>query len=243
MISTAASQMAADEGFELCLLNRGKGAVRIPGARRLTADAHDPDSMRAALADLDFDAVVDWIAFTPDDIERDLELFADRTAQYIFISSASAYQKPPSSYLITEQTPLANPFWQYARDKIACEERLMRAYRDEGFPATIVRPSLTYDTNLPIAIGGWGTYTVAQRMLSGLPVVVHGDGTSLWVVTHARDLARGLLGLVGNARALGEAFHITSDEVLTWDQIYLTIGRSSVSSRRSCTCHPTSSLL
>ena len=178
------------------------------------------------MRDLEFDVVVDWIAYTPDDIERDLALFRGRVKQYVFISSASAYQKPPAHYLITESTPLHNPFWEYSRNKIACEERLMRAYREEGFPVTIVRPSMTYDTNLPIAIGGWGTYTLADRLMQGRPIIVHGDGSSLWVVTHADDFARGFLGLLGNERAIGQAFHITSDEVLTWNQIYQTIAEA-----------------
>ena len=178
------------------------------------------------MQDLEFDVVVDWIAYTPDDIERDLALFRGRVKQYVFISSASAYQKPPAHYLITESTPLHNPYWEYSRNKIACEERLMQAYRDEGFPVTIVRPSMTYDPNFPIAIGGWGTYTLADRLMKGRPIIVHGDGSSLWVVTHADDFARGLLGLLGNERALGQAFHITSDEVLTWNQIYQTIAEA-----------------
>ncbi len=182
--------------------------------------------MRAALRGLEFDVVVDWIAYTPDDVERDLALFRGRVGQYVFISSASAYEKPPSNYLITESTPLSNPFWEYSRDKIACEERLMQAYRDEGFPVTIVRPSMTYDTNLPIALGGWGTYTLADRLMRGRPIIVHGDGSSLWVVTHADDFANGFIGLLGNERALGQAFHITTDEVLTWDQIYRTIAEA-----------------
>jgi nucleoside-diphosphate-sugar epimerase len=226
MISAAASRMAVDRGFEVYLLNRGSRVARLPGSQSLIADIHDASSVRSALGDLEFDVVVDWIAYTPDDIERDLALFRGRTEQYVFVSSASVYEKPPSNYLITESTPLGNPYWEYSRNKIACEERLMRAYRDEGFPVTIVRPSMTYDTNLPIALGGWGTYTVADRMLHGRPIVVHGDGSSLWVVTHADDLARGLLGLLGNERALGQAFHITSDEVLTWDQIYRTIAEA-----------------
>ncbi|HSK47304.1 MAG TPA: NAD-dependent epimerase/dehydratase family protein, partial [Coriobacteriia bacterium] len=170
--------------------------------------------------------VVDWIAYTPDDIERDISLFRGRVKQYVFISSASAYQKPPEHYLITESTPLLNPFWEYSRGKIACEERLMQAYRDEGFPVTIVRPSMTYDSNLPIALGGWGTYTLADRLMRGRPIIVHGDGSSLWVVTHADDFGRGFLGLLGDERAVGEAFHITTDEVLTWNQIYLTIAEA-----------------
>lgn len=223
LISTAVSRLAITGGIELFLLNRGSQSVHLPGSHELTADIHDPEGVRAALGDLQFDVVVDWVAYVPDDIERDLALFRDRVKQYVFISSASAYEKPPSHYLITEETPLHNPYWEYSANKIACEERLMRAYREEGFPATIVRPSMTYDRNLPIAMGGWGTYTLADRLMRGQPIIVHGDGSSLWVVTHADDLARGLLGLLDNERAVGQAFHITSDEVLSWNQIYRTI--------------------
>ena len=225
-ISTAASRMAISRGFELYLLNRGSRTPDMPGSRTLVADIHRPEDVRAVLQGLEFDVVVDWIAYTAEDVERDIGLFRGRAKQYVFISSASAYQKPPDHYLISESTPLHNPFWEYARDKIACERRLMQAHRDEGFPVTIVRPSMTYDSNLPIAVGGWGTYTLADRLLKGLPIIVHGDGSSLWVVTHADDLAQGLLGLLGNERALGEAFHITSDEVLTWNQIYQHIAEA-----------------
>ena len=225
-ISTAVSRQAIARGFELYLLNRGSRPAHLPGCHRLTADIRKPEDVRAALQDLEFDVVVDWIAYTPDDIERDLALFTGRVKQYVFISSASAYQKPPAHYLITESTPLHNPYWEYARKKIACEERLMQAYREDGFPVTIVRPSLTYDPNFPIAIGGWGCYTLADRLQRGVPIIVHGDGSSLWVVTHADDFGRGFLGLLGNERALGQAFHITSDEVLTWDQIYQTIAEA-----------------
>jgi nucleoside-diphosphate-sugar epimerase len=225
-ISAAVSRMAIDRGFDLYLLNRGSRGVNPPGSHAVVADINRPDEVRAALRDLEFDVVVDWIAYAPDDIERDLAHFRKRVGQYVFISSASAYQKPPEHYRVTEETPLGNPFWDYSRGKIACEERLMRAYRDEGFPVTIVRPSMTYDTNLPIAVGGWGSYTLANRLLAGRPIVVHGDGSSLWVVTHAEDFARGFLGLLGHARALGEAFHITSDEVLTWNRIYETIAEA-----------------
>ena len=225
-ISTAVSRQAVAQGFELYLLNRGSRPVHLPGSHSLTADIHKPEDVRAALQGLEFDVVVDWIAYAPDDIERDLALFRGRVKQYVFISSASAYQKPPAHYLITESTPLYNPYWEYSRNKIACEERLMQAYRDEGFPVTIVRPSLTYDPNFPIAIGGWGCYTLADRLIKGRPIIVHGDGSSLWVVTHADDFGRGFLGLLGNGRALGHAFHITSDEVLTWDQIYQTIAEA-----------------
>jgi len=223
MISSAVSRMAIAQGHDVHLLNRGLEAADLPGAHLLTADIHNPGEAQTALSDQEFDAVVDWIAYTPDDIERDLDLFGGRVGHYVFISSASVYQKPPASYLITESTPLLNPYWEYARNKIACEQRLMRAHRDDGFPATIVRPSMTYDHNLPIALGGWGTYTLADRLLADREIVVHGDGTALWVVTHAEDLARGLLGVLGNQAAVGEAFHITSDEVLSWDQIYREI--------------------
>jgi len=222
-ISTAVSRLAVARGFELHLMNRGRRQPNPAGARSLTADIHKPEEVRAALRDLELDVVVDWVAYTPEDIERDLALFRGRVGQYIFISSASAYQKPPAHYLITESTPLHNPYWDYSRNKIACEERLMRAYREEGFPVTIVRPSLTYEPQFPIAIGGWGCYTLADRLKTGRPIIVHGDGSSLWVVTHAEDFGRGFLGLIGNLQALGHAFHITSDEVLTWNQIYQTI--------------------
>lgn len=225
-ISTAVSKQAVAKGFELYLLNRGIRVADIPGSHHLTADMHQPESVRFALKDLEFDIVVDWIAYKPDDIERDLTLFRDRVKQFVFISSASVYQKPPEHYIITESTPLYNPYWEYSRDKIACEERLMRAYRDEDFPVTLVRPSLTYDPNFPIAIGGWGCYTLADRLKRGAPIIVHGDGASLWVVTHADDFGRGFLGLLGNWQALGHAFQITSDEVLTWDQIYGTIAEA-----------------
>ena len=223
-ISTSVSRLALARGLDLYLLNRGLQKRDLSGARNLIADIHQPEQMLGVLGDLKFDAVVDWVAYTPEDIERDLAIFRGRTRQFIFISSASAYQKPPGHHVIRESTPLHNPYWDYSRNKIACEERLTRAYREEGFPVTMVRPSLTYgDANFPIALGGWGCYTLADRLKKGRPIIVHGDGSSLWVVTHAEDFARGFLGLVGNAQALGEAFHITSDEVLTWNQIYETI--------------------
>ena len=223
-ISTSVSRLALARGIELYLLNRGLRKPDLAGARNLTADIRQPELMRVALSDLKFDAVVDWIAYTPEDIERDLAIFRGRTRQFIFISSASAYQKPPGHHVIRESTPLHNPYWDYSRNKIACEERLIRAYREEGFPITIVRPSLTYgEANFPIALGGWGCYTLADRLKKGRPIIVHGDGSSLWVVTHADDFAKGFLGLLGNPQALGEAFQITTDEVLTWNQIYETI--------------------
>ena len=222
-ISTAVSRQALAGGIELFLLHRHAGQGELPGAHHLVADVHDQAAVRAVLAGMQFDVVVDWVAFAQDDVERDLELFRGRTKQYIFISSASAYQKPPASYLITESTPLHNPYWEYSRDKIACELRLLQAFRETGFPVTIVRPSLTYDSNFPIAVGGWGCYTLADRLLRGRPIIVHGDGSSLWVVTHAEDFAHGFLGLFGNPQTLGNAFHITTDEVLTWNEIYETI--------------------
>lgn len=225
-ISTAVSRLAVARGIELYHLNRGQRPCEVKGVRQLTADVHQREQARAALAGHEFDVIVDWIAYGPGDIERDLDLFRGRTRQFIFISSASAYQKPPANFVITESTPLANPHWQYSRDKIACEERLLRAYREEGFPATIVRPSLTYDPQLPVAIGGWGCYTFIDRIKRGKPIIVHGDGSSLWVLTHADDFAKGFLGIVGNWNAVGHAFHITSDEVLSWNQIYATIAEA-----------------
>jgi nucleoside-diphosphate-sugar epimerase len=209
-ISTAVSRLAVARGWELFLLNRGQRHPNPPGCRSLVADINRAEEVRAAMGDMRFDVIVDWVAYAPPDIERDLALFRGRAGQYIFISSASAYQKPPAHYVITESTPLHNPHWEYSRNKIACEERLMRAFREEGFPVTIVRPSLTYDPQLPIALGGWGCYTLCDRLKAGRPIIIHGDGSSLWVVTHAEDFGRGLLGLFGNPAALGHAFHITS---------------------------------
>lgn len=217
-ISSACSDLAIERGIDLYLLNRGKSPRALPvGATILRGDIRDKQSMIDALGSLKFDVVVDWVAFTPQHIELDIELFRGRTNQFVFISSASAYQTPPRSLPIVESTPLNNPFWEYSRQKIACEERLMRAYREEGFPITIVRPSHTYDrTRLPF----FGRWAVIDRMRRGLPVIVHGDGTSLWTLTHHRDFAKGFVGLLGNRRTLGEVFHLTSDEALTWNQIF-----------------------
>ena len=217
-ISSACAQLAVDQGIDLYLLNRGQTTRPIPeNLHILHGDIREPSSVESALGDLTFDAVVNWIAFTPEHIRTDLALFRGRTQQYVFISSASAYQKPLSGLPITESTPLANPFWEYSRNKIACEEMLMAAYREDGFPFTIVRPSHTYDrTMLPFN----GGYTVIDRMRKGKPVVVHGDGTSLWVLTHHRDFAKGFVPLLGNNHAIAEAVHITSDELLTWNQIF-----------------------
>jgi nucleoside-diphosphate-sugar epimerase len=223
-ISVSVSRLAVQRGFDLYLLNRGRQPVTIDGAHALTADINQPDQVSAALSDHHFDAVVNWIAFHPNEVERDIALFRGRCKQYIFISSASAYQKPPSHHIITESTPLHNPFWEYSRNKIACEERLLRAYRDEAFPITLVRPSHTYDKYIPIAVGNWASYILPKRMLEGKPVIVHGDGTSLWTITHSEDFAKAFVGLLGNPHAIGQAFHITSDFVLTWNQIYEQIG-------------------
>jgi nucleoside-diphosphate-sugar epimerase len=231
LISSACSELALECGVELFILNRNRsGKYPLPEeAHLLVGDVHGDEATLAGLLErYDFDAVVDWIAFTPDDIERDLRLFSGRTGQFVFISSASAYQKPPGHYLITEETPLENPFWEYSRNKIACEDRLMQAYRDQAFPVTIVRPSLTYGpSQIPLCVGSWQhPYTVIDRMKRGRPVIVPGDGTSLWVLTWNGDFAKGFQGLLGHQKAIGQAYHITSDEVLTWDQVYRQTGRA-----------------
>lgn len=218
IISSASSALAVERGHELTLLNRGQSTLRprIDGVRHLVGDADDAASLAAAIGDETFDVVANFRSFSPAQVARDIELFEGRCRQYVYISSASAYQKPVSRLPITESTPLRNPYWQYSRDKIASEDLLVAAYRERGFPATIIRPSHTYDgTSVPI-LGGW---TAIERMRRGAPVVVQGDGTSLWTMTHTRDFAIAFVGLLGNDRAIGEAFHITSDEVLTWNQI------------------------
>jgi nucleoside-diphosphate-sugar epimerase len=229
IISTACTRLAVERGIDLTLLNRGQHTSALPaGVKSLVVDIADEATAAQALGDTRWDAVVDWTVFVPAQIERDLRLFRGRTGQYIFISSASAYQKPPGHYLITESTPLANPFWQYSRDKIACEERLNQAYREEGFPITIVRPSLTYgDTQITLAVNSWQkSYTAVDRMRRGKKVIVPGDGSSLWVITHNSDFAKGLVGLLGHKQAIGHAFHITSDEVMTWDQYYRIVAEA-----------------
>ena len=225
LISSACSERVLASGHELFLLNRGQ-STKYPVPERavlLRADVRcDPSGAAHLIEGHTFDAVVDWVAFTPDHIEEDIRLFGGKTRQFVFISSGSAYQKPPSHYLITESTPLANPFWQYSRDKIACEERLNDEYRRTGFPITIVRPSLTYGpSQLPLCVGSWQhPYTAVDRMLRGGKMIVPGDGTSLWTLTWNGDFAQGFFGLLGHQQAIGHAFHITSDEVLTWNQIY-----------------------
>ena len=224
IISSACTRLAVERGLELTLFNRGESQRAIPaGVRVLTGDIRDREAAARTLGTESFDVVVDWVAYTPEHIESDLKLFGGRTGQSIFISSASAYQTPPVNLPVSEATLLANPFWGYSRNKIACEERLIRAYREGQLPITIVRPSHTYDRTLLPMHGG---YTVIERMRRGRKVIVHGDGTSLWVLTHQSDFARGFLGLLGNSQAIGEIFHITSDELLTWNQIYQIMARA-----------------
>ncbi len=220
-ISTACTELAISRGFDVTLLNRSTRAP-IRGAKTITVDISKTEAAAAALGGHTWDCVVDFIAFTPVDIEQRLGLFRGRVGQYIFISSASAYQKPLTDYLITESTPLANPLWDYSRNKIICEERLMRAYREERFPFSVIRPSLTYgDFIVPLAMNSWlKSYTAIDRMRKGLPLIVPGDGLTLWTITHNTDFAKGLVGLLGHPGAIGHAFHITSDEALTWNQIY-----------------------
>jgi len=223
-ISTVCAELAVARGYDVTLLNRGKSGG-VPGARHIVADMADAAATASALGNQRWDVVADFIIFTPEQLEQRLKLFRGRVGQFIFISSASAYQKPVTDYLITESTPLANPFWDYSRNKIACEDRLLRALREENFPSVIVRPSWTYgETVVPLAVASHGKYfTGVDRMRKGKPMIVPGDGSSLWAMTHNTDFARGFVGLFGNSATIGHAFHITSDEVLSWDQIYHVI--------------------
>ena len=219
VISAAAAEQAVAVGHQLTVLNRGNTALRaLPdGVEPVHADIRDTAAVRTALGDRTFDVVADFIAFTTEHVAADISLFTGRTGQYVFISSASAYQKPPERLPILESTPLRNPYWKYSRDKIASEDLLMKAYRDDGFPVTIIRPSSTYDRTRILLTGGW---TDIARMRAARPVVVHGDGTSLWTVTHSSDLAKALVGLFGLPQAVGDSFTITSDEYLPWNRIY-----------------------
>ncbi|MDR2362558.1 MAG: NAD-dependent epimerase/dehydratase family protein [Prevotellaceae bacterium] len=229
VISAAISTALLAAGHNLYLINRGNRNYRIPaGATSLVADINDEQRVAALIDGMKFDVVADFIAFTPAHLERDYRLFRNRTQQFIFISSAAAYRKPPVDYRISEATSLANPYWQYARDKLAGEEYLLSLYRRGLFPTTIVRPSHTYcETSAPVAVrGDKGSWQVLQRILDGKPVIIHGDGTSLWTLTHSRDFARGFIGLLGNIHAIGEAVQITSDETLTWNQIYECIAQA-----------------
>ncbi len=226
-ISTAiVKRLAADPMWEVWLLNRGNRKDVVPeGVNQIIADINDEADVAKKLEGMEFDVVSEFIGFVPAQVERDYRLFKGKTKQYIFISSASAYHKPAASYIITEGTTMANPHWEYSRNKIACEEFLMKKYREEGFPVTIVRPSHTYDErNVPLGVhGNKGFFQVIKRMQEGKPVIIQGDGSSLWTVTFNSDFAVGYTGLMGNPHAIGEAFHITGDESLTWDQIYKTI--------------------
>lgn len=224
VISAAAAERAVALGHRLTILNRGRSTRPVPeGAETLTADVRDASAVRDALGGRDFDAVADFITYTPDHAKASLDLFTGRTGQYVFISSASAYQKPPTRLPIRESTPLKNPFWQYSRDKIACEELFYQAYREQDFPLTVVRPSHTYDRTKIAMVGGW---TDLHRMRAGLPVMVHGDGTSLWTLTHSMDFAKAFVGLLGLPQAIGESYTITSDEYLPWNQIYRLFARA-----------------
>ena len=225
-ISTAISCRLADSDHDLYLINRGNSSGRLEAnVNFIQADINDEKTVSERIGNMKFDAVCDFIGFVQPHLERDFRLFSGRTKQFVYISSASAYNKLPSDYIITEGTTLANPFWEYSRNKIQCEEYLMKMYREQGFPVTIVRPSHTYcERSVPLGVHGRkGSWQVIKRMLDGKPVIIHGDGTSLWTMTDSRDFAEGFIGLLGNPHAIGEAFQITSDETLTWNQIYKTI--------------------
>ena len=228
-ISTAITRLISRmPEWQLYLVNRGNRSAVVPSnVKVIQADAKDEAALASALGNLSFDCVCDFIGFVPEDVERDWRVFRGRTKQYIYISSASAYQKPCRDYIISEETPLENPYWQYSRDKIACENFLFGKFRSEGYPVTVVRPSHTYDErSVPLGVHGkMGSWQVVRRMLEGKPVIIHGDGTSLWTMTHNSDFAQGFVGLMGNPGAIGEAFQIMSDESLTWNQIYESIAK------------------
>jgi nucleoside-diphosphate-sugar epimerase len=227
IISTAISKKLAAEGHNLYLLNRGSRNDIIPDAIPVICDINSPEA-EAAIPDIMFDCVADFICFTPEQTVRDFRLFANKCKQYIFISSASAYQKPLNTHIITESTPLCNPYWKYSRDKIDCENYLTARYREDGFPITIIRPSHTYDErSVPLGVHGEnGSFAVIKRIMEEKPVIIHGDGTSLWTMTHNSDFAEAFCAIVGNSKAIGEAFHITSDETLTWNEIYSGIAKA-----------------
>lgn len=219
-ISTAISRRLADSGHDLYIINRGNASHRLQSnVKLIQADINDEKTVSESIGSMEFDAVCEFIGFVQPQLERDFRLFGGRTKQFVYISSASAYNKLPSDYAITEGTSLANPFWEYSRNKIQCEEYLMKMYREHGFPVTIARPSHTYcETSVPLGVHGKkGSWQVIKRMLHGKPVIIHGDGTSLWTMTDSRDFAEGFIGLLGNPHAIGEAFQITSDETLTWN--------------------------
>ncbi len=225
-ISMAITRLLAKQNHEVILFNRGGRSSELPdNVKVIKGDISNEKEAAALLDGMTFDCVGEFIGFVPEQVQRDYRLFSGKTKQYIYISSASAYQKPLSHYKITESTPLSNPHWQYSRDKIACEEFLMKMYRENGFPITIVRPSHTYDErSVPLGVhGDKGSWQVIKRIMDGKPVIIHGDGSSLWTITHNSDFAKAYCGLIGNIHAIGEAFHITSDESVTWNQIYQII--------------------
>lgn len=222
-ISMAITRLLAKQGHDLYLLNRGSRSSELPeNVKTIIADINDEEATASKLEGMDFDCVGEFIGFVPAQLERDYRLFSGKTKQFIYISSASAYEKPPKGYRITEETPLSNPYWQYSRDKKACEEFLMEKYKNEGFPITIVRPSHTYDErSVPLGVHGKnGSWQVVKRIKEGKPVIIHGDGTSLWTITHNSDFAKAYVGLIGNPEAIGETFHITGDESVSWNRIY-----------------------
>ena len=225
-ISMAITRLLAEQGHELYLLNRGNRNAGLPeNVKSIIADIGNEEETAKKLEGMSFDCVGEFIGFVPSQLERDYRLFKDKTKQFIYISSASAYQKPPKSYVITEETPLENPYWEYSRNKKACEDYLMERYRNDGFPVTIVRPSHTYDErSVPLGVhGNGGSWQVVKRIKEGKPVIIHGDGSSLWTITHNSDFAKAYAGLIGNPKAIGEAFHITSDESVPWNDIYKAI--------------------
>ena len=225
-ISSAITRQLAESEHELWLLNRGNRQAELPaGVKQIVADVEDEQLVAEKLGDMTFDVVCEFIGFVPEQVARDIRLFKGRTRQYVYISSASAYNKPARSYIINEGTTLANPHWEYSRNKIACEELLMKHYREEGFPVTIVRPSHTYcERAVPLGVHGLkGSWQVVKRIMEGRPVLIQGDGSSLWTMTWNEDFARGFIGLLGNPHAIGEAFQIMNDETLTWTQIYQTV--------------------
>lgn len=236
-ISMAITKRLAQQGHELCLLNRGSRNEGLPeNVKTIKCDINDEDAAAKAIEGMEFDCVGEFIGFVPDQVRRDFRLFNGRTKQYIYISSASAYQKPMDGYTITEETPLDNPYWEYSRNKQACEEYLMERYREDGFPVTIVRPSHTYDErSVPLGVhGSKGSWQVVKRIKEGKPVIIHGDGTSLWTITHNSDFAVAYTGLIGNEKAIGEAFHITSDLSVPWNVIYKAIADALGTELRPC---------
>ncbi|MCR5057786.1 MAG: SDR family oxidoreductase [Clostridiales bacterium] len=228
-ISMAITRLLAKQGHDLYLLNRGTRNDEIPsGVKTIIADISNEEETAKKLEGMTFDCVGEFIGFIPEQLQRDFRLFKDKTKQFIYISSASAYQKPPKGYVITEETPLENPYWEYSRNKIACEKLLMDLYRNEGFPVTIVRPSHTYDErSVPLGVhGNGGSWQVVKRIKEGKQVIIHGDGTSLWTITHNSDFAKAYVGLIGNPKAIGEAFQITTDESVSWNEIYGAIAEA-----------------